>query len=242
MNRRGLIIDDEPLATRGLTTQLARMAPWVEVVGSAPAIDEAYRLIRRTAPDLIFLDIMLVDGTGFKLLERFERPDFHIIFTTAYDNHAVQAFRFAAIDYLLKPISAEELMGALGRLPEDEVAVQAERVERMVRNQSVAAEHRKMAIPEANGIEFVRIGDILRIAAESNHSRVTLVGGREILSTRSLKGYEELLESVGFFRGHKSFLINLRHIERYNRGKQPTAEISDGKVVPLARRAPGIAP
>jgi two-component system LytT family response regulator len=234
---RSLIIDDEHPAILGLSAQLQRVAPEVEVLGSASSVEEALTLIPKTLPELVFLDIMLVDGTGFDLLDRLEEVNFNIIFTTAYDEYAVKAFRFSAVDYLLKPISSDELVAALGRMPENDVTAAAERVKRIVENRLLAAENRKMAIPEASGIRFVMLGDILRVEADSNCSILHLADGKTIVSTRGLRNYEELLADMGFFRCHKSFIVNLRHITRYNKGKQPSIEMTDKSTVPVARNS-----
>ena len=234
---KSLIIDDEKKAAEGLKAQLARVAPQVQVVGTAQTVADAYTLILKTQVDLVFLDIMLLDGTGFDLLRRFDQIPFAIIFTTAYDQYAIQAFRFSAVDYLLKPISANELAKAVARVPKDSLQSKQPKIESMLRNFSMEPKDQKLAIHETTGIRYVRVGNILRIEAESNYSRFILDNGGNILSTKSLKNYENLLVQLGFFRCHKSFLINLRQVTRYLRSKKPMLEMANGDMVPVARHA-----
>jgi two-component system LytT family response regulator len=234
---RSLIIDDEYPAIMGLKAQLKRVAPEVEIVGTAGAVSEAQELILKEKPDLVFLDIMLLDGTGFDLLQRLERPDFATIFTTAYDQYAIRAFRFAAVDYLLKPISSEELELAVKRFAKETKVASVDRVQKMVQNESIPAEQRKLAIHEVSSIRFVPIGQIVRIEADSNYSLVILEGETQLVSTRGLKNYSDILEGMGFFRCHKSFLINMRKVVRFHKGKQAQLEMTDGAVIPVSRSA-----
>lgn len=234
---RSLIIDDELPAIMGLKAQLNRVAPEVEIVGSAGGISEALELIRKEKPDLVFLDIMLLDGTGFDLLQRIGELDFATIFTTAYDQYAIRAFRFAAVDYLLKPIDSEDLKVAVERFSLENALEREEKVSKMVHNESVPIEQRSLAIHEVSSILFVPVGSLVRIEADGNYSLVVQRDGSKLISTRSLKNYSDILEGLGFYRCHKSFLINMREVVRYHKGKQGQLEMSDGSIVPVSRAA-----
>lgn len=232
---RTLIVEDEKKAAEGLRAQLARVAPQVAVLALAGSVSEGLELVERLQPELVFLDIELQDGTGFDLLHRQGQVDFGVIFTTAYDHHALQAFRFSAVDYLLKPVNANDLRMAVERFSKMEGALATQSIQTLVQNEAVPIGERKLAVYEANGIRYLRIGEVLRLEAESNYSRLILDNGKSILSTKGLKAYEELLEPMGFFRCHKSFLVNLKQVTRYIKGRKPTLEMKDQVVVAVAR-------
>lgn len=234
---RSLIIDDESPAIMGLKGQLARVAPDVEIIGSSGNVSEAHELILKEKPDLVFLDIMLLDGTGFDLLQLLGQPDFGIVFTTAYDQYAIRAFRMAAVDYLLKPIDSDQLEAAVSRFRLQTHEASSPKIDRLIWNESIPVDQRKLAIQEVSSTRFIPIMDIVRVEADSNYSMVILADGSEIVATRGLKNYAEILGDMGFFRCHKSFLINIRQVVRYFKGKQAQLEMSDGAMVPVSRSA-----
>lgn len=232
---RTVIVEDEKRAAEGLRAQLARVAPEVAVLAIAHSVQDARSQIAKHSPDLVFLDIELRDGSGFELLQGNEQLDFGVVFTTAYDNYAVRAFRFSAVDYLLKPINAEDLRAAVARFAQRELPGGGESVQTLVQNENRPERERKLAIHESAGIRFLQVRQILRLEAESNYCRIFLDKGQSILSTRGLKNYAELLEPIGFFRCHRSFLVNLALVRRYTWGRKPQLEMEDGSVIPIAR-------
>jgi two-component system LytT family response regulator len=237
---KAVLVDDEFQSRNLLSKLLADYAPEVQVVGQASTVDEAYQAITDLQPGLIFLDVMLIDATGFDLLKRFDQISFEIIFTTAHDEYALKAFRFNAIDYLLKPIDPDELDMAIRKA-----------MSKWQLNQFASKEHlenlyqsvrhptglnKKIAIPTSDGFMLQPLDEIIYCQAEGNYTQFYLTGKRKVLSSYTLKQYDAMLSEFHFFRAHKSFLINLDHIAQYKKGEGGTAIMSNGLEIEISRR------
>ena len=195
----------------------------------------AYEAINELHPDLVFLDIEMPNGNAFDLLEKFNEIDFEIIFTTAYDHYAIKAIKFSAIDYILKPIDPEELVQAVNRL-ENKVGQKEllnKKFTALLSNLKPENKIKKVAVIEGDGIMFVNISEIIRCEAANNFALFILTDKREVVGTRSLSEYEQLLSEENFMRVHRAHLINLNHIKKFKQIKGeggPVIMIDDSKV------------
>lgn len=216
-----LIIDDE-LRGRNLLTELVRRyCPEVEVLALAQDAHEGIELIRRHQPDFVFLDIKMPTLNGFEMLERIGEINFDVIFVTAYNEFALKAYKYAAFDYLLKPIDPDELCGTIERLKAKRS--QSRLRDRMDLLMRTLEEPRrlptKLTISAADGITLLTIADIVYLEADGPYTTFFMLGGEKIVSSHNLKEYEELLGDHGFFRSHHSFLLNLNHVRKYVRSE-----------------------
>ncbi|GAA0556790.1 LytR/AlgR family response regulator transcription factor [Chitinophaga japonensis] len=236
---RAVIIDDEIHAAERLADLLAHYcAAGVTLAGHALDAAAGLALIRDTKPDLVLLDIHLGAATGFELLEQFPDPDFSVIFTTAYEQHALQAIRFSALDYLLKPVDPDELVAAIqkktnlaARAPQ-KASLELLFSNMRFHNQGLA----KIMIPTMHGFELVNIPDILRCHSDVNYTTIHLVNGDSFLVAKTIGEFEHLLASHHFYRIHQSHLVNLNFIRRYHKGKGGIVVLQNGLELPVAAR------
>ena len=238
---RALIVDDEKHCVETLSFRLAENCPDVEVVGDCQTIATASEAVSRLKPDLLFLDINLPDGTGFSLLDKLSGYSFQVIFTTAYDEFAIKAFKFNALDYLLKPVGDEEL-----RLAVERYKLRAPRPDTYSELRLMLEELKKsregihkIALPTAHGHVFVLLDDIVRLQADSNYTLFFLKDSTKLTVAKTLKEYEDLLSDLSFFRIHNSDIVNLDYVKEYNKGKGGTVVLTDGTELEVSvRRKP----
>jgi two-component system LytT family response regulator len=236
---RAIIIDDMESARRSLAEDLASCCPEVTLIGEASSVATGLALIGRLAPDLLFLDIQLEDGTGFDLLRAIGRYDFRVIFTTASDAFGIQAIRFSALDYLLKPIDPDDLVAAVAKLPSQESPAGGSHEKIGVLLESLktpSGGNGRIALNTADRVHVVKVAEIIRCESQRNYTLFHLTGKRQILVTRTLKEYDELLERKGFFRSHHSHLVNLACIREYVKGDGGYIVMTDNSEVPVAVR------
>lgn len=221
MNLRAIIIEDELDVRVNLENMLNRFCEGVEVVASVDRVAKGVKAIQSYAPDLVFLDIELPQENGFSLFEYFPNPHFEVVFTTAYAQYALKAFKLSAIDYLLKPFDLEDLRQAL--------LVVRERKEFHLTNHKLSIlkdnlNHRyeKLILPTQEGYSFIELKDIIYCEAKGNYTLFYLLNEDEILVSKTLKIYASLLEEFNFFRISRSYLINLNHVKKYGRSKKTT--------------------
>lgn len=240
MKIRTIIIDDEEGARESLNNILNRYFDDVEVVAKAPNIDEGEKAIHANSPDLVFLDIEMPFGNAFDLLERFEDFDFDIIFITAYDQYAIQAIKFSALDYLLKPIDPDDLKQALDRFRTRRDAkknTSGEAYNALIQNLSNEKKvPTRVGIPESDGVRFVAIDQIVRCESDGNYTLIYLKDKTKILSSKTLGDYETMFVPNDFFRVHRSHLVNMPHIKKYVKGEGGYVIMSDDSEVEVARR------
>lgn len=234
---RIIIIDDEENIRILLRSILAAHCPYAEIVAEAESVSTAYAAIEKYKPDLILLDIRLGDGTGFGLLEKFEKIDFRVIFVTSYEEYALKALKLSAVDYIMKPVMADELVAALDKARKmiRESGDQQYRVlidNSRFNNQDV----KKLVLKTADRFHFVLISDILRCESDSSYTKFFFTDHSNILISRTLKEFEEILTEFGFFRPFKSDLINLRHIKAYDKADGGFIVMNDNSRVPLSDR------
>lgn len=229
-----VIIDDEQDAQITLMRFVQMHCPNVTIVGVADGVQEGLKLLASKDVDLVFLDIKMNDGTGFDLLKKLPEINFKLIFTTAYDEFALKAFKYSAIDYLLKPIDPIELQEATQRLEKKDDKNTASSVDGLF---EIYKENKfdKIAIPSVDEFHFVRMTDIIRCEASSNYTIIYLNTGKKIVAPKTLKEFEELLAPEGFFRVHQSHLINLKHTNQFLKTKN-LIRMSDNSEVEVSRR------
>lgn len=232
-----IIIDDEAKGRMALREKLLAYCPQTIILAEAANGQEALTLIQIHQPQLIFLDIEMPRMNGFEMLNELPEKNFHIIFTTAYDQYAIKAIKYAAFDYLLKPIDIEELKTAIEKIDTKENIQTKKQVELLQLNmQQPKNKLHKLAIPTLEGLLFYDISDIVHLEANSNYTNIYFTNKKKITASKTLKEFEELLPEDIFFRTHHSYLINLNYIKRYIKGDGGQIEMTNGTFVDVARR------
>lgn len=240
-----VIIDDEQNSRDTLRTMLDIMCPGIAVTGEAKNITEGKKLIGKLKPKIVFLDIQMPRGTGFDLLQSLDRMDFKVIFTTAYSEYAVKAFRYSALDYLLKPIHPEDLRQAVAKAvqPGSEQLVEQLELLRLHLVASVqpgqnvqGAIPAKIALSTMEGIYFVQLEDIIWCEALGCYTKFHIRNAAPIIVSRLIKEYEDLFSPYNFIRVHNSNLVNVMHIVKYVRGEGGQVWMIDGSEIEVSRR------
>lgn len=233
---KAIIIDDEPDAVEALHLTLMEICPEVAVAGKYTDPVKGLSAIRAQKPDLVFLDIEMPVLNGFQLLEELGDISFSLIFSTAYDRFAVKAFRYSAIDYLLKPVNPDELRKAVDK------AAEKQRVDKiqidLLRQQLYAPDTKRfdrIALPYAHGYTFVEIADVMYCESDSSYTKFFLSTGEMYLITKTLGDVEEMLSGGDFFRIHKQFLVNMRNIRSYIRGDGGYVVMPNKVNIPVSR-------
>lgn len=230
-----IIVDDELHALHSLEAQLKKIGN-VNILASCVNVNEALTAINELKPDLLFLDVELSDNTGFKLLQDLPDHFFDVIFTTAYEQYALQAIKASALDYLMKPIKLEELILAINKHLEKKGSTGiAKQVEVLMQHYRQSAQVKNLALPTQDGIEFINMDDIIRLEANSNYTFFYLSGQRKLIISRTMKDYEQMLAPYGFFRIHNSHIINIRHLDKYFRGDGGYVRMKDGSTADVSR-------
>ncbi|HXR84061.1 MAG TPA: LytTR family transcriptional regulator DNA-binding domain-containing protein [Hanamia sp.] len=236
---KALIIDDELPSRNFLHKMLQQYFPQIIVAGEASNVEEGLLGIKEYKPNIVFLDIQMKGETGFDLLNKLPKIDFSIIFTTAYDQYAIKAFRFNAIDYLLKPIITDELIEAVNKvkqrisLPKNASKEQIEQLYQDIKSPDKIPD--KIAVASSEGFIVIPLNEIVYCHASSNYTEFYLTDKKCILSSYTLKQYDEILSSQSFFRAHRSYLINLAHVKMYRKGEGGEIVMSNGHELELSR-------
>lgn len=235
---RTLIIDDENDAREKIAFLLKRYCTdTIEVLAECADGEEALAAIEKHKPDLLFLDVEMPRMTGFDLLRKVGRPTFEVIFTTAYDHYAIKAIKFSAIDYLLKPIDIDQIKEAITRVQQKRAqGPSGERVEQLMENTRQGGAINSLSIPGRDGFVMVKLEEIIWCEAVNYYTVFHLTNKRELIATRTLKDFEEMLDASGFVRIHHSHLINLAHLARYIKGAGGQVVMSDGRTLDVSRR------
>jgi two-component system LytT family response regulator len=232
---RCIIIEDEKQTRILLRALLEEYCEDVLVLAEAANVQEGVAAIKEHEPDLVFLDIEMPRESGFSLFKYFDTIDFDVVFTTAYGQYAVKAIKLAALDYLIKPISLEELMETLDRFRQKGKSLKDKNKHYPLLESSLQnKERQKIALPCSDGFVFVEINDIVRCQAEKSYTLIIMKDGSEILPSRNLGEYESILDDYGFIRVHRSHLINKNYIKRFIRGKISTLLMEDGTNIPIS--------
>lgn len=232
---RTIIIDDDQLARKGLRHILEHNFEGIEIMGEADSVASGLSLINEFDPDLVFLDIEMPDGTGFRLLEQLPKVNFKIVFTTSYSDYAITAFKYSAFDYIVKPVLIENVRSTLSRIKEIPLLHEKQRIEVLRKNLTQPNdEETTIALPEINGFSIVKVKDIIRCEGERNYSRIFFVDGKSVLICRTLLEFDNMLVSHGFFRIHRSHLISLKKVNRYLKTEGGVIEMIDKTQLPVS--------
>ncbi len=238
-----IIVDDELKSRENLRILIQDFCQNVSVLALCSNIAEATSAIKQNQIDLVFLDIQMQRETGFDLFSKFESPTFDVVFTTAYAEYAIKAFKFSALDYLLKPIDIAELNACVERarqkrqLQRSSFSVSDSRIEQFVLNlRNTQSQNYKLALPTASGLIFVKVADIVYCEASSNYTILHFTDGKKQMVTRTLKEYEDLLADCDFFRIHNSYLVNMNCVKQYIRGEGGQIVLSNTTVLDVSKR------
>ena len=230
---RAVVIDDVEKFRKNLIQDLHDYCTHIEVVGEGDGVINGAKIINETKPDLVFLDIQINQGTAFDLLDVIGDIDFKIIFTTASDEYAIKAFKLSAIDYLLKPIDADELQAALKKFEEgnrDDYRLLAQNIK------NTASENKRLALHSQDKIDVVEIGTIVRCESNVNYTTFYFEDGKQMLVTKTLKEFDKMLTDFGFYRVHQSHLINLNYLKEYIKSDGGYLLMKNGNSVPISTR------
>jgi two-component system, LytTR family, response regulator len=231
-----IIVDDEFKSREGLKALIEKFCENIEVSALCQNGTEAIAAIDVVKPDVVFLDIQLQKETGFDILEKLDKIEFELVFTTAYSEFAVKAFKFSAIDYLLKPIDINDLRAAIEKARKRIIGNISERVAQLAQNlKGNSFKHSRLALPAADGLVFVSVDEILYCEATGNYTNIHMADNRKFVVSRTLKEYEDLLTDQDFFRIHNSFLINLNSIKRYIRGEGGQVVMVNDKALDVSK-------
>lgn len=233
-----IIIDDENRARNTLKSLLQLHCPEGKLIAEANNVTKGLEVLSEHHPDVLFLDVEMPDGTGFDLLEKLEDIDFEVVFTTAHDKYAINAFKFSAIDYLLKPINPLDLKAAIAKVSKEinKENLQA-KVSTLLSNiQQFSEGIKKIILKDAESIHIVHIADIIRLESSRNYTTFHLKAGKPIVVSRTIKEFDTMLSEAGFFRSHQSHLINLDALKRFDKKAGGILLMDDGSQVPISVR------
>tara|TARA_R110002073_G_scaffold334200_2_gene523232 strand:- start:14099 stop:14848 length:750 start_codon:yes stop_codon:yes gene_type:complete len=231
-----ILVDDIPAALKLLENDIEQKHPSISIIGKAESVVEAAKLLRKNEPDILFLDIMLGDGTGFDVLEIFPNLRSKIIFVTASDEFAIRAFKFAAIDYVLKPYSDEELNAAITKATQQ---IQPAKEQLNVLKESIATPNqrpKKISLHTLDKIIVVDLDDIVRCKSDNNYTEFFFQDGSKILVTKTLKFFSDMLKDYQFLRVHQSHLVNVKYIKAFIKSDGGYLVLKDKNTVPVSVR------
>lgn len=237
-----ILIDDDANLRSGLKSMLGIYAPEIDIIGEADSVKTGVLILQALQPQVVFMDIQLGDGNGFDILEQLAskngKSTSHIVFVTAYEEYAIKAFRFSALDFLLKPIDPEELEKVIGKIKQvvakkdnyAHIDLLLENIRKKVDN------FKRIALSTSDGIHLFEISDIIRCESEDNYTKFYLKNNKPVLISKTLKEYEELLTEHGFERIHQSHLINLAYLKSYIKKDGGYVVMSDNSNLPISQR------
>ena len=232
---KAIIVDDEPYCCETIATLLEESRD-VEIVSVCHNAADALVAIRKYSPDIVFLDVEMPKMNGFGMLEHLPQVNFEIIFTTSYDQYALKAIRFSAIDYLLKPVDEEELRTAIQKViqrSQKPITQQLEILLQKIHQPSTPIN--KIAMPTMEGLQMIPVDSIISCESDSNYTILQLKNNKKLIVSRTLKEIEELLEEHSFVRVHRCYLANMNEVEKYVKGEGGYLVMSDGTTIDVAR-------
>jgi two-component system LytT family response regulator len=233
-----VIIDDELNAREVIENTLLANCKNVEVVGRGESVKSGIEIIQEQEPDIVLLDVQMPDGTGFDLLSQLGKINFKVVFITAHQEFALQAFKFSALDFILKPVDSSELAAAIKKAEETlenkDIDVNMKILYDNLKNKS--KETKKLILKSVDQIHAVNVKDIVRCESDGNYTLFFLSDGRKLLVTKILKEYDEMLQQYNFFRVHQSHLINIDFFETYKKADGGEIIMQDKSIIPLASR------
>lgn len=236
---RCVIVDDESKAREILFDMLKLYCTNVEVIGQAHNVSSAYEIIKSTKPDLVLLDIKMPDGSGFDLLNKFNNIDFKVVFITAHEEYAIKAFRFSAIDYILKPVDPSDLISAVEKTTSaNGLNGMNEQFQTFKDNyyNGESSQDKRIVLKTTENIYIIYLKDVIRCQSEKNYTYFYFTNRERIIVSKTLKDFEEILGDFGFMRIHRSHLINLKFIDRYEKSEGGFLIMNDGSKVEVSHR------
>jgi len=232
-----LIIDDQSHFQEMIKNLLGEYFPEISVLGTAESVEEGVNKIRELKPNLVFLDIELKDGSGFHILQRIKERSFKVIFITAFDNFAIRAIKFSALDYILKPINEFEFKNAVERALE---VIEGCEIEEQINNFLIHYEKKtqskKIVLKTNNSLHLIDIAHIIYAKSDSNYTIFCVQGEEEIMVSRSIKEFEQLLSDYRFFRPHQSYLVNLNQVQKIDKTDGGFLILKNGQEIPISVR------
>ncbi len=231
-----ILVEDNSLALEMLQTDISKNHKEIEIIGTAKSVVEAAKVLQKKTPDILFLDIMLADGTGFDILEIFPDLTSKIIFVTASDAYAIKAFKFAAIDYILKPYSNEDLANSIKKASHQ---LQPKKEQLQVLKQAINKPNNtleQISLHTSDKIIVVNIKNIIRCKSDNNYTTFYLIDNQKILVSKTLKFYADLLKDIGFLRVHQSHLINTKYIKEFIKSDGGYLVLTDNSNIPVSVR------
>lgn len=232
---RCIVIDDEKQSRNALISELDNHKAEIKVIAEADSVATAIVAINDFRPDLVFLDIHLGDGMGFSVLEKMEWQQCKVIFVTAYNEYAIKAFKFNAIDYILKPVSSEEIARVISKVSNIEPADENKLNKNFLENYKNAAP-RRIAISNNDGVHLIELDEVIRCEADGNYTKIYTLNENVILTSKTLKEYDTMLADYNFERVHNSHLVNMRHIKKYINKESGYLQMTDGSQIPISQR------
>ncbi len=237
-----ILIDDDANLRNGLKGMLQLYAPEIDIIGEADSVKTGVLIIQALQPQIVFMDIQLGDGNGFDILEQLAQKNgkvtTNVVFVTAYEEYAIKAFRFSALDFLLKPIDPEELLKVIGKIKKVvEKSDNYAHIDLLLENiRKKVDTFKRIALSTSDGIHLFDISDIIRCESEDNYTKFIIKNNKPILISKTLKEYEELLGEHGFERIHQSHLINLTYLKSYIKKDGGYVVMSDNSNLPISQR------
>ena len=237
-----VLIDDDKHLRKGMKSLLERYAPDIRIIGEAESVKTGIEALQKLQPQVVFLDIHLADGTGFDILEEVaktqNKTNSHIVFITAHEQYALKAFKFSALDFLLKPVDPEDLLKSIQKIKEAlEKNTSFEHIDLLLENIRKKVDHfKRIALSTSDGIHLFEISDIIRCESKDNYTQFFIKNHKPLLISKTLKEYEELLAEHGFERIHQSHLINLSYLKSYIKKDGGYVVMSDNSHLPISQR------
>lgn len=233
-----ILVDDEESNISSLKEKMNRHCPQVKIIATCDTAQKAINAINSLQPDLVFLDIEMPVMNGFLMLQQLNFKNFELIFTTAYDHYAIKAIRFSALDYLVKPIEIEELKTAINRAEEKKKSLTSnDQLQLLLENlASKKNKSLRIAIPTTEGLQFVKVNDIIYLEANVNYTHIFLSENKKYIVCHTLKDFEEMLSADTFLRIHNSYIINKNFAEKYIRGEGGQVVLTNGTILDVAKR------
>jgi two-component system, LytTR family, response regulator len=228
-----ILVDDETRSLENLSNMLKKYCPDVEILATCQSIDQAYADIIDKKPQLIFLDVDMPPYTGFDLLDRFDDLPFEVIFVTAFDHYAIDAIKFSALYYILKPIRVDELKKAIEKAHK-KLGISTVNYFNKIKDEN--NQIKRLVIKNQKGMDMIELDHIIYLEADNVYTVFQLIGAKQIVSSKSLKDYELMLTDKGFFRSHKSFIVNLSHVKNLDTHDGNQINLSENTKVYLSER------
>lgn len=230
-----LIIDDEKNSREVLETMLRKYCPEITVLTSCGGAGEALDRIQKEKPDLLFLDIEMPGMNGFEMLEHLKEPGFELIFTTSYSEYAIKAIKHSALDYLLKPIDKEELIAAVQKASRNKPSFSPSRIERLLELLENKKVSKRFGVSTSEGLTILNAADIVYCESDGPYCKFYFANNKTLISSKTLKETEEVLQDCDFCRIHNSYLINMKFVDKYIRGEGGEVILTNGKKLPVSR-------